>query len=144
MLAHSVTCHPGFHCLPKFRIKGFQYTKHCFVCLFCCFTSQLTAIVMARRSVHLTILSPGQTWTSSKPVLHAHTFACNWQQPFLNDSEEGRRMTAEIISRSISMKVWNWAGIKLATPGSAVRQASVARHVTDCARRPCTKGCIKV
>ena len=26
-----------------------------------------------------------------------------------------------------------WAGIELATPGSAVRHASVARHVTDCA-----------
>ena len=28
------------------------------------------------------------------------------------------------------------AGIELATPGSAVRLASVARHVTDCATRP--------
>ena len=27
-------------------------------------------------------------------------------------------------------------GIELATPGSAVRHASVARHVTDCATRP--------
>ena len=27
-------------------------------------------------------------------------------------------------------------GIKLRTPGSAVRLASVARHVTDCATRP--------
>ena len=58
-----------------------------------------------------------------------------WQQPFLNDSVEGR-MTVEIISWSISTKVWDWAGIELATPGSAVRLASVARHVTDCATRP--------
>ena len=29
-------------------------------------------------------------------------------------------------------------GIELATPGSAVRLASVARHVTDCATRPGT------
>ena len=29
-------------------------------------------------------------------------------------------MTVEIISQSISMKVWDWAWIKLATPGSAV------------------------
>ena len=36
------------------------------------------------------------------------------------------------------MKVWDWAGIKLAPPGSAVRVASVARHVTDCATRPGT------
>ena len=34
------------------------------------------------------------------------------------------------------MKVWDQAEIKLATPGSAVRLASVARHVTDCAMRP--------
>ena len=34
------------------------------------------------------------------------------------------------------MKVWDWAGIDLATPGSAVRLASVARHVTDCTTRP--------
>ena len=45
-------------------------------------------------------------------------------------------MTAEIISRSISTKVWERAGIELATPGSAVRHASVARHVTDCATQP--------
>ena len=44
-------------------------------------------------------------------------------------------MTLEIISRSISTKVWNWAGIKLATPESAVL-ASVARQVTDCATWP--------
>ena len=45
-------------------------------------------------------------------------------------------MTVEIISWSISTKVWYWAGIELATPGSAVRHASVAKHVTDCATRP--------
>ena len=45
-------------------------------------------------------------------------------------------MTVEIISLSISTKVWDRAGIKPAIPGSAVRLASVARHVTDCAMRP--------
>ena len=45
-------------------------------------------------------------------------------------------MTVEIISWSISTKVWDRVGIELATPGSAVRLASVARHVTDCATRP--------
>ena len=45
-------------------------------------------------------------------------------------------MTVETISRSISRKVLDdWAGIKLGTPGSAVRLASVARHVTDCTTR---------
>ena len=45
-------------------------------------------------------------------------------------------MTVEIISQSISTKIWDRARIELATPGSAVRLASVARHVTDSARRP--------
>ena len=34
------------------------------------------------------------------------------------------------------MKVWDLARIELATPGSAVRLASVVRHVTDCAKQP--------
>ena len=45
-------------------------------------------------------------------------------------------MTVEITSWSISTKVWYRTGIELATPGSAVRHASVARHVTDCATWP--------
>ena len=45
-------------------------------------------------------------------------------------------MTVEIISWSISTKVWGRTGIELATPGYAVGHASVARHVTDCATRP--------
>ena len=45
-------------------------------------------------------------------------------------------MTVEIISRSISTKVWDRTGIELATPGSAVNHASVARHVTNCATLP--------
>ena len=45
-------------------------------------------------------------------------------------------MTVEIISRSIPTKAWYRAGIELATPGTAVRHASVARHVTDCATQP--------
>ena len=93
-------------------------------------------MVIAGRSVHLTTLFHGQAWISGYTVICAHTFACNWQQPFLNESPEGRRMTVEIISWSISTKVWDRAGIELATPGSAVRHASVARHVTDCTTRP--------
>ena len=93
-------------------------------------------MVIAGRSVHLTTLFPGQACTSGWPVIRAQTFACNWQQPFLNKSAEERRMTVEIISWSISTKVWDRTGIKLATPGSAVRNASVARHVTDCATWP--------
>ena len=41
-----------------------------------------------------------------------------------------QRLIVEIISRSISTKVWDRTGIELATPGSAVRLAS------DCATGP--------
>ena len=44
-------------------------------------------------------------------------------------------MIIEMISLSISMKVWDQAGVELATPGFAVKLASVARHVTDCCNR---------
>ena len=36
------------------------------------------------------------------------------------------------ISRSNSTKVWDQAGIELATPGFAVRHVSVVRQVTKC------------
>ena len=109
------------------------------ICLFVCLPAlrpKSTAMVIAGRSVHLTTLF---SWASLNKQLtsnRAHTFVCNWQQPFMNDSAEGRRMTVEIISWSISTKVWDRAGIELATPGSAVSFASVTRHVTDCATRP--------
>ena len=108
-----------------------QNTHQIWLVCFVALRPKSTAMVMAGWSVHLTTLLPGQAW----PVLRAHTFACNWQ-PFLNYSAEGRRMTVEMISWSISMKVWDQAGIELATSGYAVRLASVARHVTDCATPP--------
>ena len=52
------------------------------------------------------------------------------------NQRQGRGMTIEIISWSISTKVWDRARIKLATTRSAVRCASVVRHVTDCAMLP--------
>ena len=108
-------------------------------CWFCCFTSQVNSYGHCD-----TVSSPNHTfsWAGFNKRLTsncAHTFACNWQQPFLNESAEGRRMTVEIISWSISTKVWDRAGIELATPGIAVRHASVARHVTDCATWPGSK-----
>ena len=109
-----------------------------FVCLFVfvALRPKSTAMVIAGRSVHLITLF---SWASLNKQLtsnRAHTFVGNWQQPFMNDSAEGRRMTVEIISWSISTKVWDRARIELATPGSAVSFASVTRHVTDCATRP--------
>ena len=94
-------------------------------------------------SWRVSVSSPNHTfsWANLNKQLtstscSAHTFVCNWQQPFLNDSAEGRRMTIEIISRSISAKLWDRTGIKLSTPGSAVRLASVTRHVTNCSNSP--------
>ena len=46
----------------------------------------------------------------------------NDKQTFLNDSAEGRRITIENISWSISTKVWDRARFELVTPGSAVRR----------------------
>ena len=63
-------------------------------------------------SVHLTKFFLWASLNKQLPVLRAHTFGFNWQQPFLNKSAEGRRMTIEIISWLISMKVWDQAGIK--------------------------------
>ena len=51
----------------------------------------------------------------------------------VNSNGHVRRMAIEIISRLISTKLCNWAGIKLMTPGSAVRHEFAVRHVTDCA-----------
>ena len=72
--------------------------------LFVCFVAlrpKLTAMVIAGGSVHFFLGKLEQAvfkLTSSQPVLRAHTLACNLQQPFLNDSAEGRRMTVENIS----------------------------------------------
>ena len=107
--------------------------------LFVCFVAlrpKSTAKVMEGRSVHLTTHF---SWASLNKPLTSNLctyFCCNSQQPFLNDSAERRRMTAEIISWWISMKVWDLPLIELATHGSAIRLASVARHITDCPTQP--------
>ena len=123
----------------NFSSSSFTLCRYSF--LFCCFTSQVNSYVCGHDG---TVSSPNHTfsWASLNKQLTrtlCTTFACNWQQPFLNDSAEGRRMTVDIISWSISTKVWDQARMKLVTPGSAVRLAySIARHVTDCATRPGT------
>ena len=69
--------------------------------------------------------------TNSYGPAYYHSFLLNkLNQYFVHilSPAEGRRMAIEIISRSISMKVWDRAGIKLATPKSAVRHVSAVRH----------------
>ena len=43
-------------------------------------------------------------------------------------------MAIEIITRSISTKIWDRVAIEFATPG--VRHVSEVSYVTDCATRP--------
>ena len=50
-----------------------------------------------------------------------------------------QRMGGEMINLHESMGP---AGIELMTPGSTVRLASVARHVTDCLTRPGLHGMV--
>ena len=102
-----------FHPANKQNMTGSSFF-FCFVAL----RPKSIAMVIAGRSVHLTTLF---SWASLNKQLtsnRAYTIACNWQQPFMNDSAEGRRMTVETISWSISTKVWDRAGKELATSGS--------------------------
>ena len=76
-----------------------------------------------------TVSSPSHTFSSASLIkwltsTSTNTFACNWQQFFLNQwKEENDRRNYFMINRHKSMGL---AGIKLASPGSAVR------HTTDC------------
>ena len=110
----------------------------CIVVVVWFFTSQSTAMVMSERSVHLTTLF---SWVSlTKQLTNTLcSFSHLKQTTNLLESVEGRRMTIEIISWSISMKIWDWVGIELLTPGSAVRQVSAARHFTYCVMQPVDK-----
>ena len=89
----------------------------------------------AGTSVHLTTLF---SWGSLNKQLTSTS--CTYFRLYLKttllESAEGRRMTALIISWSISIKVWDRAGIELATPESAVRHVSAASHITHFATRP--------
>ena len=106
-------------------------------------TPQSTAMVMLRSSIHLTIWScqDGQFTYYQKPrfflgkleeAVNQYFVHIHWLVTDNNPSSISwrRRMALEIISWSISTKVWGQAGIKLATPGSAVELA------TDCATGP--------
>ena len=56
-------------------------------------------------------------------------------------SQTAMVMAGRSVHVTSSKKVWDQARIGLATPGSAVRFVSVARHVTDCATQPGTDSC---
>ena len=100
-------------------------TPHCvavfFVCLSYWFTSQSTAMVILGWSVHLPTLSLGKLEQAVKRyVLHILSLFS-----FLNHSAERRRKITEIISWSISMKVWDQTG---------TRDPWICRHTSICSQ----------
>ena len=73
--------------------------------------STSTCMVMAGRSVHLTTLLPGQAWTSGKPYLvHILSLVTDNNPSWMIQGKGG--MSVEIISWSISTKVWGRAWSK--------------------------------
>ena len=77
------------------------------------------AMVMLRRSVHLTTLFSWVSLTkqlTSTFVWHILSLVTDNNPSWIS----GRRMTVETISWPISRKVSDQAGVKLPTPGSAV------------------------
>ena len=107
-------------------------------CLFVCFVALRPKIYG-----HCgTVSSPNHTfsWASlnkqlTSTILPAHTFACNSQQPFLNDSAEGRRMTVEIIHDQSPRKYGTGPGSN-SRPLDLRSDWIVARHVTNYATWP--------
>ena len=70
--------------------RAVNYLTGCIVCLVLCLTSQSTTMIMSRRSVHLTTNFSLASLTKRLTITFcAHTFACNWQQPFLNQQKGG-------------------------------------------------------
>ena len=104
-ISHMHSCSLKLHAMLSCEVRSeFSFTSihHFCFCFVWGFTSQSTAMVMLRWSVHLTTLFPGQAWLSGQPVLHAHTFACNWQA-FLNQRKENDHRNYFIINLHESM-----------------------------------------
>ena len=111
-------------------------TRHPWICSqtrICCQTCYRLCYV-ARYGHVETVSSPNHIFTLGKLNKAFNQFFMHtlWLVTDNNPSwiSGRRRMTVEVISWSISKKVWGRAGIELATPGSAVRLA------TDCATGP--------
>ena len=101
--------------------------------------SQSTAMVMLRQSVHLTTLFPGQAWLSglNQYFVHILWLVTDNNPSWISRREENGSRNYCMINLHQSMGPGR--GIKLATPGSAVRQVSAVRHVTDYTKRPILK-----
>ena len=107
-----------------------------FVCLFACFTSQVNSYGHGG-----TVSSPNHTFSWASLNKQLTSTSCTYFRlsltttllGLLSGREENDRRNYFMINIHESMKRGR---DELATPGSAVRLVSVARHVTDCATRP--------
>ena len=100
------------------------------------FTSQSIAMVMSGQSVHLSTIY--HTYFLGKLDLAVNQYFKHILLLVTDNNASwisGRENDCRNISWAISMKVWDQGGIELATPGSAARQVSAGRHVTDSATR---------
>ena len=124
--------------------RKIQYHKNrTFLFLFVCLFVLLLYVPVNSYGHYEMVSSPKHTfsWTSIEQAVnqyfeHILSLVTDNDPSWMFHSAEGRRMTVEIISWSISTKVWDRSGIELRTPRFAVRHTSVARHVTDCPTRP--------
>ena len=87
-----------------------------FVCLFCCLTSQATAVVMSGQSVHRHIFLDKLDWAVNQYFVHILSLVNDNIPSWMNQWKGGEW--------PISTKVWDRARIKRTTPGFAVRHVN--------------------
>ena len=109
---------------------------YCLFCLFLCFTSQVNSYGHGG-----TVSSPNHTFSWASLNKQLTSTSCTYFRllltttllEWLSGKEENDCRNYFMINLQ---DIWDRARIELATPGSAVRLASVVKHVTDCATRP--------
>ena len=72
---------------------------------------------------------PPTFWVNQCTFYNYRIVTYHWQKPWMNQRKGGQWPYNYIISWSISTKVSYSTGIKLGTPGSAIRRASGCKHV---------------
>ena len=113
----------------RVKIWPVKYIKCKMFCWVWSFMSQSTAMVKSRQSVYLITLGKFD-WADNQYFMHILLLVTDITDNNPSWISGRMRMTVEIISRSISMKVCDRAGIELTTPWSAVRLP------TNCTRGP--------
>ena len=109
------------------------------VCLFSCFLAlptKSTAMVMAGLSVHLTTLFSWASFIKQLASTSCKYFCLELTTIPLEWFSRREDYDPWKSFHNQSPRKYGTGSWPLATPGSAVRFASVARHVTDCAMQP--------